>query len=58
MSNDQLAINIESLNSLFRHAGPEEPAPYLMRGHPGEGLDVLARFGSLRLPSVARPSPE
>jgi hypothetical protein len=22
--------------------------------HPGEALDVLARFGSLRLPSVAR----
>jgi hypothetical protein len=39
---------------LFRHAGVEEPAPYLIRGHPGEVLDVLARIRSLRLPSVAR----
>jgi hypothetical protein len=26
----------------------------LIRGHPGEVLDVLARMRSLRLPSVAR----
>ncbi len=39
---------------LFRHAGLEEPAPYLIRGHPEEVLDVLARIRSLRLPSVAR----
>ena len=26
----------------------------LLRGHPEEVLDVLARFGSFRLPSVAR----
>jgi hypothetical protein len=38
----------------FCHAGLEESAPYLIRGHRGEVLDVLARFGSLRLPSVAR----
>jgi len=37
---------------LLRHAGLEEPVPYLIRGHPV--LDVLARFGELRLPSVAR----
>ena len=48
----------------LRHAGLEEPAPYLNTGAsrclPDEGwelsqtLDVLARYGSLRLPSVAR----
>jgi len=41
----------------FRHAGLEEPAPY--SGYGGiqnvlRELDVLARFGELRLPSVAR----
>jgi hypothetical protein len=47
---------------MFRHAGLDKPAlacpvvnrGCLTRGHPGEVLDVLARIGSLRLPSVAR----
>ena len=40
----------------FRHAGLEEPAPYLIRGHP-EGLEssgCARSLGSLRLPPVAR----
>jgi len=38
---------------LFRHAGLDEPAPYLIRGHP-EGLESTGCARSLRLPSVAR----
>jgi hypothetical protein len=50
------AIDYLRINSLFRHAGPEEPAPYLIRGHP----EILEKTGcarllrSLRLPSVTR----
>ncbi len=44
--------------SFVRHAGLDEPAPDLIWGHPEEVLDVLARFDSLRLPSVARLPPE
>ncbi len=40
---------------MFRHAGLEESAPYsVIRGYLEEVPDVLARLGSLRLPSVAR----
>ena len=38
---------------LLRHAGLEEPVPYLIRGHPV--LDVLARFG-LTPPPLGRPA--
>ena len=47
-------IDVSLRIPLFCHAGLEELAPYLIRGHPGEVLDVLARLSSLRLPSVAR----
>ena len=40
------------MNGRFRHAGPEEPAPYLIRGHPetlektGFGLSCLPQAGA------------
>ena len=44
------------MNYGFRHAGLEEPAPYLIRGHPKnlERTGCARSPGSLRLPSVAR----
>jgi hypothetical protein len=44
------------MSCLFRHAGLEEPAPYLIRGHPEnlERTGCARSLCSLRLPSVAR----
>ncbi len=54
--NYELRTRVYLKMGLSRHAGLEEPAPYLIRGiqRPLKILDVLVRVGSLRLPSVAR----